>query len=435
MSVHLVSFATSEFALAMRGLIDSARAFGVDRVDPWDPARLRATPFYPAHRELLDRPRGAGYWLWKPYIIQSLLDQAAPGDIVVYADAAISVIRPLDPLFDLCRRRGGVLLFRGHYDAIFGPPHVCAAWTKRDAFVLMGCDAEAFYQAPMVDASLVVLERDGRAQTLVREWLEYCRDPRIVSDDENSCALANRPEFIAHRHDQSVLSLLAARHGLELFRGPSQYGNHCKPPALREAGEWKRQPYGTETDGYANSPYGTLLFHHRKRALLPDTVTLAPGRSTVHDLVARIGRGLRRPPRVLQIGVDDAFDMAGLRRAWGGAEVTMIEPPIVDSGQFPRRGFNVVLSSTSGTAALLEELTQIRQRALLDSRERILCWSGMDGVEGWAAFRAMQANPATYAGPGESLRFGLIDGSRDGRARPRTIGLMVSRHLLDGSGL
>ncbi len=72
------------------------------------------------------------------------------------------------------------------------------------------------------------------ACALVAEWLESCRDRRVLTDEPNTCGLPNLPGFVDHRHDQSVLSLQAGRRNLELFRHPSQFGNHAKLPEYRE---------------------------------------------------------------------------------------------------------------------------------------------------------------------------------------------------------
>ena len=56
---------------------------------------------------------------------------------------------------------------------------------------------------------------------------------------------ANFIEFKDHRHDQSVLSLMTVKYGLEMFRDPTQWGN-------------------SEKDLFANSPYDQLFDHHRK---------------------------------------------------------------------------------------------------------------------------------------------------------------------------
>lgn len=45
------------------------------------------------------------------------------------------------------------------------------------------------------------------------EWLEWCSDPRCLIDRVNELSLSNHPDFLDHRHDQSILTLLAYRSG------------------------------------------------------------------------------------------------------------------------------------------------------------------------------------------------------------------------------
>jgi hypothetical protein len=59
--------------------------------------------FAKKNKHILDRKRGAGYWLWKPYIIHRELYLAREGDIIVYSDAAVDVIQNIDHLINLTR--------------------------------------------------------------------------------------------------------------------------------------------------------------------------------------------------------------------------------------------------------------------------------------------------------------------------------------------
>jgi hypothetical protein len=267
MKSHLVCYATGRFIACQQSLVRSAQAHGIDHVQAWDREALEATLLYRLFRSTLDLPRGSGYWLWKPFIIAQALRRAASGDSVVYADAGIEIVDDLSPLFPLCREQGGVLLFAGHYDDVGAPgPNTCGKWTKRDCFVFMGCDAPAYHRGQMLDASFLVLTKCQRSVRFVRDWFFYCCQTQLLTDAPNVSRLPNLPGFIAHRHDQSILSLLASREKLEVFRHPSQFGNHLKAESYRAPGEWHKHPYGAKGI-YENSPYKTLLNHHRGRAI------------------------------------------------------------------------------------------------------------------------------------------------------------------------
>jgi len=48
--------------------------------------------FVNRNKNILQRKRGAGYWLWKPYIICQELYLARDGDIIVYSDASVDFV-------------------------------------------------------------------------------------------------------------------------------------------------------------------------------------------------------------------------------------------------------------------------------------------------------------------------------------------------------
>jgi len=264
MKTRLVSYATPEYENSLSVLSVTAKHFGIDEVFAFRRNDLVNTDFYKQNRKLLDVPRGGGFWLWKPYYIHEVLQQINDGDILVYSDAGIFILDDLSPLYKICLRNGGILLFHAHYDDIGTPgKNVNSRWTKRDAFVLMRCDSAEYHNARQVDGSFQVYLKNERSLQFAREYLDYCCNPAILANGANICGLGNLPDFIQHREDQSVLSLLAVKHKLEMFRHPSQFGNHLKVPALRVPDERLRKPYSNQP--YMNSPYPMLIFQHRSR--------------------------------------------------------------------------------------------------------------------------------------------------------------------------
>ena len=263
MAVILTNLSNQLYESSRHRLNASATRAGIDNIRSYDFEDIKKTPFYAGNRAILDRPTGMGYWLWKPYIILEALKNTADGDIVVYADCGLEITTPLDTLLALCREENPILLF-GNGDFIN------ATWTKRDCFIYMNCDRPYYWNAPQCDAAFCVFQRSDTSLRFVTEWLEYCRDPRIITDDPNTAGRRDLPGFREHRRDQSVLSLLAAAGKLPLYRMPSQFGNHYKAPSLRVNAEinYTNQNDRRQLDYYAaipyyNSPYGQLLDHHR----------------------------------------------------------------------------------------------------------------------------------------------------------------------------
>jgi hypothetical protein len=268
MAIVLTNLSNRLFEESRHRLNASANKFGIGDIRSFDIEDIRNTSFYHDNKAIFGLPRGMGYWLWKPYIIREALHSVADGDIVVYADSGLEIIAPLEPLFDICRSSHPVLLFGN--GVAFN-----STWTKRDCFILMDCDREEYWMAPQCDAAFCLFRREEATLRFVEKWLEYCRDRRIITDEPNTCGRRDLPDFVEHRHDQSILSLMAAKDHISLFRMPTQFGNHYKAWPVRVPGEVnyinqvRREQLGYyAVIPYYNSLYFQLLDHHRSTASL-----------------------------------------------------------------------------------------------------------------------------------------------------------------------
>jgi hypothetical protein len=191
---------------------------------------------------ILSKPRGAGYCIWKPYLILKTMKDLEDGDVVLYTDGGIKIIEDLAPLYDLAVSTGEPILFK--VPAVGIDAHIGKAWIKRDCFVLMGADTEEYWKADMVNAAMSLWVKNEKTIAFLKEWSRYMKDPRIVTDEGNLTGNADYMEFKAHRYDQSVLTILGHRHGIEMYRDPTQWGSEVM-------------------DEYENSPYKQLMHHHR----------------------------------------------------------------------------------------------------------------------------------------------------------------------------
>lgn len=261
MTTYLVSYATATFQKAQQRLNQSAVRFDIDHCCHYDDSKIRGTDFYRRNQGILDQKKGGGYWLWKPYIILEVMRQAKEGDIIIYSDSGAEIIDSLQPLIDICLQIGGPLLFQV---PCYTKTFINIQWTKRDCFILMDADTPLYHLGHQIAGSPHFYVKNQKNVAFVEEWLSYCEDPRILTDQPNTCGKRNYPEFYDHRHDQSVLSILAQRHGLEIYRDPSQFSAHQKLAPYRENGELPAGVTYSETP-LTNSPYGTLFNLHREK--------------------------------------------------------------------------------------------------------------------------------------------------------------------------
>jgi len=229
MNKILISFATSEkWYRAQRALNKSALEHGFTHYISFNPNNLDNS-FSQKHLHLLnDQTRGFGFWMWKAAIIKQTLELANEGDIVAYIDSGNIIINNMDYVFGECTKNE-IILFENRDGNPSGLVHINKFWTKRDTFVLMNMDEQKYYDTPQVDGSYQLYKKTKRTVKFINEYLDFCENEKIITDLPNTTG-QNLPEFLDHRHDQSILSLMAAKHKIVLYPEPSEWGNHLARP-------------------------------------------------------------------------------------------------------------------------------------------------------------------------------------------------------------
>lgn len=235
---YFISFSGSvgeqneDLAVRQKMLSDSARRHAnVDEVIQWTRDELLTSDFYQQNKRILDQPRGAGYWSWKPYIILQTLNKVGDNDWVVYSDIgkpfrrgdntragnnAIGNIMhtPVDSIIRYADQHNG-----------FTPgvwiPHYGAAkmWSKRDCFVGMGCDFPEYHNSGQVQAGYSCWSNSKASRAFLTQWLYWCQVEAVISDNTNQYGKPNFAEFRDHRHDQSIMTNLVIKNNILLF-GP-----------------------------------------------------------------------------------------------------------------------------------------------------------------------------------------------------------------------
>ena len=171
---------------------------------------------------ILNQRRGAGYWIWKPYIILKTLNKISEEDILFYSDSGVEFISSINPLVEICKKETqGLLIF--NMEPIERNKEVLQ--TKKDAFILMNCNEDKYIESHPRIGSFSMWRKNDFTIKLAEEWLEYCQDERIVTDLPNQCGIPEDIRHENHRHDQSIFSLLTKKYEIKSYIDISQWGN------------------------------------------------------------------------------------------------------------------------------------------------------------------------------------------------------------------
>lgn len=236
----LVSYATPNYYLSQQYLVASSKQF-FNAHASYTP-ELIDEGFIEKNKHIFNLSRGGGYWLWKPYIIQKVLSMLSEGDFLFYIDSGNLITGNINPLFDICARDSrGILFFDNRDGCPEGGIWKNDMWTKFDCFEVMKCNTDEYVNGNQIDGSYVLVQKNKFSVEFFNEYLTWCETGTIITD-EPSVLGEDYPAFRQHRHDQSILSLMAIKYKLPVSREPSEWGNHL----INDKSE-----------------YGQLFMHHR----------------------------------------------------------------------------------------------------------------------------------------------------------------------------
>jgi hypothetical protein len=163
--------------------------------------------------------RGGGFWLFKAIFLNETLKRMEDGDMVVWMDAGATLIAYPEIPIQLAQKHGIFMSKQNHLNR---------RWIKRDCFVLMDCDDEKYWNDYQTDASFMIFTKTPFVEDFLKKFLAHCSDARKLTDARSDTA-PNLPEFEDHRHDQAIVSLMAAKEGIPRFRPVSQFGEGDAP--------------------------------------------------------------------------------------------------------------------------------------------------------------------------------------------------------------
>ena len=206
-----ITFGDGSFAESARLNLWTALHIGkVDRVRQYTPQDIDKA-YYQEHRDILDQPRGAGYWLWKQYVILDALQSLDWNEYLMYVDAGVLYYSSVLPMVRQLQKDNQDIYFSAGF-------WTNEYWCKRDTYVIMNCDTKEYYTANRVAAGYMLIKKTPNSVEFIKKWQLYLEDVRLATDQPSVCGKGELPLFKEHRHDESVLSILVKQFGYKPYR-------------------------------------------------------------------------------------------------------------------------------------------------------------------------------------------------------------------------
>lgn len=164
-------------------------------------------------------PHSTHPYAFKSYIIQEARDMGY--EKIMWADSSCVFLKDAEPYWHLASEIGVVTLDNP------GCPE--ATWTADDCLEHMGCDPEFAKTFFEIDAYMIIFDFTSLAvnhpdsnlisHTIFNKYFEHSRDGICLIGAKGS----TRPDFKAHRHDQSIISYFIKAYNVH----PLNYGVWC----------------------------------------------------------------------------------------------------------------------------------------------------------------------------------------------------------------
>ena len=143
--------------------------------------------------------KGAGYWAWKPQVILKALE-SANSRYLLYLDSDLRILK-LPSVLAIPR-------FSETGLALFQTLELLEDWTSGRCLEAFGLKSNLEHH--IFSASAILLDRDNpNCIKAIEKWEEMMQDDRLLLDPLSSIRLR-------HRHDQSILSCLVAKHEIDI---------------------------------------------------------------------------------------------------------------------------------------------------------------------------------------------------------------------------
>lgn len=154
--------------------------------------------FYSKFNDFIkNHKRGYGYWIWKSYLIAKIISNLNVGDIFIYADARCR--------FGNTKYLERLLNFLEKNEFVIGKTsHSNNAYCKNLVFNTLD-PSRSFANMRMIEAGLIAFRITAKTREIIEEWWLNCSNTDLLIDVTKN---NEDQEFIEHRHDQAILSLI-----------------------------------------------------------------------------------------------------------------------------------------------------------------------------------------------------------------------------------
>ena len=167
------------------------------------------------------KKRGYGYWVWQTFVHQNILSKLEEGDIYHWCDIGchfnLNGKKRLEDYINIVSKDEiGFLGFDyrnleyGNFSEYTFPNYLEYQYTKEDLFKFFNVQKNSkITETPQVWGGSFFVKKTKKSMDMMKEHYNITRNRfDLIDDDPEKFIEKSRDGFIAHRHSQSVLSII-----------------------------------------------------------------------------------------------------------------------------------------------------------------------------------------------------------------------------------
>lgn len=158
-----------------------------------------APAFLERHKDVLALERG-GYWLWKPYIIKTMLERIEEGSILFYMDSQYTFLNHFETFVNYVDKHDVLAWKNKPNEGVYRMKQRC----KMDVMNRY-LDPAQHGNMEVCWAGAILLKNTFYSRSMIDAWLSMCCNADHLTDSPSGAP--NTSDFIEHRHDQTLLTI------------------------------------------------------------------------------------------------------------------------------------------------------------------------------------------------------------------------------------
>lgn len=200
--IYFLTYGDENYKISSKRLVREARRFGCFKEIYSCNKKDLDQQFKLQFKDVLNQRRGAGYWIWKPYLINKYLKRLDNGDFLIYLDAGCTINKKgLNRFWEyiqiLDNSDQGIISF----DLI----HPENLYTNEACFNYFNVSNKDREKGQLL-AGILIMKKNYLICKQIDLWVKTVyQNVNLFTDALTKDEIKN---FKFHRHDQSVFSLI-----------------------------------------------------------------------------------------------------------------------------------------------------------------------------------------------------------------------------------